>query len=161
MARLIKRFHDGSLLEYGRGAFDDWCIYLTQPAILRYAPKDVDYFVDVARYAQRHSSLIVYRHFIAVYERTDQAIQKPVLELIEQLSKNYGLDAGAVEITFTILYAGMVAEQNKKHTRLGKRVKRLGVHQILMENMSPEQAAHFSKGKSWHAIAAECQKRGF
>ena len=30
MGQLIKSFVDGSYLEYDRGSFDDWCVYLTK-----------------------------------------------------------------------------------------------------------------------------------
>jgi len=30
-ARLIKSFADGSQLEFDRGRFDDWCLYLRSP----------------------------------------------------------------------------------------------------------------------------------
>jgi hypothetical protein len=55
----------------------------------------------------------------------------------------------------------MVAEENKTNTKLGKKIKRLGVHQILIENMKPEIAANFSKGMKWQEISNECKIRGF
>ncbi|WP_287129575.1 DUF7004 family protein [Candidatus Cyanaurora vandensis] len=55
----------------------------------------------------------------------------------------------------------MVAEENKKFTKLGKRVKHLGVYQILIEGMPAHQAANFSKGKKWREIATDCKNRGF
>ena len=41
---IIKRFSNGAFLEYDRGNFDDWCIYLTIPTKTRVAPRDTDYF---------------------------------------------------------------------------------------------------------------------
>jgi hypothetical protein len=40
----------------------------------------------------------------------------------------------------------MVAEENYPGTKLGKRLKRLGVHQILIEGMKVETAANWSRG---------------
>ena len=60
-----------------------------------------------------------------------------------------------------VIYAAMVAEENKQFTRLGKRIKRLGVHQLLKEGLSPKEAANWSRGKAWRDLAAECEKRGF
>lgn len=44
MGRIVTTFSDGSKLEYDKGAFDDWCVYLTRPSISKYAPKDFQYF---------------------------------------------------------------------------------------------------------------------
>lgn len=80
---------------------------------------------------------------------------------IEECSANYGNDALEINILFTILYAGMVAEENKVNTKLGKRIKRLGMYQISLEDMSAQQAANYSRGMSWREIARECANRGF
>ncbi|WP_396035026.1 DUF7004 family protein [Candidatus Cyanaurora vandensis] len=77
------------------------------------------------------------------------------------MSAKYDHDSLKIQIIFTIIYAGMVAEENKKFTKLGKRVKHLGVYQILIEGMPAHQAANFSKGKKWREIATDCKNRGF
>ena len=55
----------------------------------------------------------------------------------------------------------MVAEENKQFTKLGRRVKRLGMHQVLRDRIPPAQAADFSRGRTWQEIDAECRERGF
>lgn len=55
----------------------------------------------------------------------------------------------------------MVAEENKLGTKLGKRIKRLGIHQVLYDRYSPAAAASFSRGLSWTRIDNECKLRGF
>lgn len=55
----------------------------------------------------------------------------------------------------------MIAEENKAGTVLGKRIKRLGVHQVLLENISPRIAANFSRGMRAKEIIGECIKRKF
>ena len=55
----------------------------------------------------------------------------------------------------------MVAEENKLNTKLGKRIKRLGIYQILIENSSPETAAVFSKGKKWKELDDLMKTKGF
>ncbi len=44
MGQFIKSFSDGSFLEYDRGSFDEWCVYLTKSDGSRRPPRDVDYF---------------------------------------------------------------------------------------------------------------------
>jgi hypothetical protein len=161
MSRPIKTFVDGSLLEFDQGEFDDWCVYLTRPGTQRHAPKDIEYFSDIHNYAKKYSSKMIYDDFVVIYAATGKQIENHVLRLIENLAKKFVENSLDIEIIFTILYAGMVAEENKRFTRLGKRVKRLGLFQTLFDGMLPSQAAIFSKGKSWRDIAIECQKRGF
>lgn len=161
MARTIKIFKDGSILEYGRGSFDDWCVYLTRPSSPKYAPRDKQYFSDVKQYAAKYSLAKVYSDFVAIYDVTGNQIEQGILNLIEQISSYYQDNSLEIEIIFAILYAGMVAEENKQNKRLGKRIKRLGLHQVLFDSMSPAHSATFSRGKNWREIAAECQKRGF
>jgi len=55
----------------------------------------------------------------------------------------------------------MVAEENKINTKLGKKIKRLGIHQILIEDINPNVAANFSKGMNWKKIETECKLRNF
>ena len=56
---------------------------------------------------------------------------------------------------------GMVAEEKKAGTRLGKRIKRLGVYKLLVENLSVEESANFMRGMNWRQIDALCRERGF
>ncbi|TYO94426.1 DUF7004 family protein [Desulfallas thermosapovorans] len=158
---IIKKFVDGSLLEYGRGRFDNWCVFLSRPNQNRYAPKDIEYFTRLKNIGSTHGYSNVYDNFVEIYELTSSNINKKVLQAISARAQKFGNDALEIDILFSILYAAMVAEENKENTKLGKRIKRLGVHQLLIENMSPVNAANHSKGKSWRQIDAECKTRGF
>ena len=161
MSQIIKIFSDSSLLEYDYGKFDRWCVYLTRPNSKRYAPVDIEYFTQLQKYSTVHGPDKVYKDFVNVFKITSKKIEKPVLDEIENLSKKYSNDAIDIEIIFTIVYAGMIAEQNKAYTKLGKRVKRLGIHQVLIEGMSPYTAANYSKGKGWRELDTEMKTLGF
>jgi hypothetical protein len=166
--RAIAEFEDGSRLEYDRGGFDDWCVYLTRPGKPRFAPKDVQYFTDLLHFSSNTSNgtVKVYSDFVSLYAlvRERKALCPEGHALIKKISGSYLKESRLeVQITFTILFAAMVAEEQKENTRLGCRIKRLGVHQLLMDDppFTPETAANFSKGKKWPEIAALCQARGF
>ncbi len=161
MAQIIKQFADGSLLEFDAGSFDEWCIYLARPGQPRHAPRDVVYFAALQRLAAVHGARQLYGDFVKVYKPTGKAIDPAVLAVIESLAARYGPDAQEVEILLTLLHAAMVAEMNKRFSPLGKRIKRLGVRQVLLEGLTPEAAANYSKDKPWRQLAGECQKRGF
>jgi len=62
---------------------------------------------------------------------------------------------------FLFVYYAMVAEEKKTNSKLGKRIKLLGIYQILNENFSSQTAANFSRGLKWTVIDEECKRRGF
>ena len=62
---------------------------------------------------------------------------------------------------FSILYLAMISEENKKNTKLGKRIKRLGIYSLLKENKSVEESATFMKKMKWREIDKMCIERGF
>ena len=109
--------------------------------------------------------------FVAVYDamgakppRGDLLPSDQVLDLITRLSAAYGSSPGddvRADRLFTTLYLTMIAEENKARAVLGKRIKRLGVHLVLMEGRTPEEAAAFPTGKKAAELSALCQSYGF
>lgn len=166
MPELIKTFSDGSLLEYDTGSFDEWCVYLTRPGKPRMPPLDVQYFTVATQLGKKYTNVAVYADFVKLYDfvRTTKSISGDGHKLIESCLPQYQEpDVIRFDILYTILYAAMVAEERKTNTRLGAKIKRLGIHQILMDAppLSVEEAARFSRGMKWRDIEAECRKRGF
>lgn len=162
MSKLIRRFKDGSTLEYDRGSFDDWCVYLERPGKAKKPPRDVDYFNQIKEYGKKYGNDQIYSDYCRVYEATGKELSKDVFDQIESISSKYDKeDELEISIVFSVLYMAMVAEEKKEHTRLGKRIKRLGIHGILMENATVEHAANFMKGMKWREIDKLCSDRGF
>jgi hypothetical protein len=161
MPKSINRFSHGGFIEFDRGKFDDWCVFVTRANGERFAPADVQYFSRLKKLGEIYGKSIIYTDFLSIYNRTTAEINDDVLKLIELISRHYKDDVLEIEIWFNVLYAGMVAEENKEHAILKKRIKRLGMHQVLIENMEPEQAALFSKGKKWTALDKLMKEKGF
>lgn len=158
---VIKNFQDGSIIERDKGSFDNWCVYLTRPDIQRYAPKDIQYFQRLKDLSKLHTAERIYDDYVRIYEMTNKDISSSILTAITEIASEYGDNSIEIDILYTILYLGMVAEENKANTKLGKRIKRLGMHQILIEDIEARIAANFSRGMGWRDIDAECNKRGF
>jgi hypothetical protein len=159
--RPITIFSDGSALEFDTGVLDDWCVYLTGPGKARIAPRDEDYFQQLVDLGNQHGAQTIYDAFVAVYAKTGKAIDGEVLAYIETASKAFGADALSINKLLCILYAGMLAEENKRHTKLGKRIKRLGMYQCLIEKRKVAIATSFSRGMKWQHVHRECILRGF
>ena len=161
MGQLIKEFENGTFLEYDRGGFDDWCVYFTDTNGTRKPPRDVDYFKQLTELAEKYSVEKVYTDYVQVYNLTGKEVEQPALAEISRISVSYGRDALDVDVIFSILYMAMIAEERKKYTRLGKRIKRLGIYKLLIEKRSVYEAANFMRGMGWRDIDALCRERGF
>jgi hypothetical protein len=160
MGRTIKRFPDGTALEFDAGSFDNWCVYLVNGGN-RAPPRDSEYFARLKELAKRHGARKIYDDFVKIYSVTASSLKSHVLNGITRLASYYGEDSLEMDKLFTILYAGMVAEENKANAILGKRIKRLGMHQVLIDGLESKIAANFSRGKPWRELDVECNRRGF
>lgn len=97
----------------------------------------------------------------AYYDLTEKNIENKVLLEITNIASTYGKDALDVDILLSILYMAMIAEERKKFSRLGKRIKRLGIYKLLIENKDVDEAANFMRGMKWCEIDNICKKHGF
>lgn len=160
--RKIVEFSDGSVIEQGRGKFDDYCVYLTRPERERYAPTDVEYFSFFIRKSSQYSSEKIYEDFVKIYNKTTSDIKREVFREIEVMCQEYQENEWLdFMIWYSVIYLGMVAEERKAYAVLKKRMKRLGMHQILFENMEAREAAVFSRGRKAVELAGMCRERGF
>ena len=163
MGTIVKKYDDGSYLEFDKGGFDDWCVYLVKSGS-RTAPTDAGYFNQLKQYAAQYGADKVYKDFVNVYSLTGKKVEQTALDKITQIASSYKNKAGdalEMDIVFTILYMAMIAEENKQYTKLGKRIKRLGVHMVLVENVDVNKAATCMNGKKWQEIDRMCKDRGF
>lgn len=161
MSTIIKNVQGKNIVEFDNGSFDAWCVYLTRQKQPKYAPHDTEYFNFFLQLAGKHGKQKVYNDFVAIYNLTKKSIDEQVLLLITNIANTYGEDAENVDIWFTVIYGGMIAEENKEFAILKKRVKRLGMHQVLLNGIAPYQAANFSKGKKWRELDAIMSPLGF
>lgn len=162
MERIIKILKNNCKVIFDKGTFDNWCIYIVDENGSRYAPTDIEYFSELKQLATTNSFEKVYSDFVMIYEKTTDKISAEVLELINSIAITYpAIFSNTIEQWFTVLYAGMVAEENKEKAILKKRIKRLGMHQLLVDNASPSEAAHFSRGKNWRELDSIMKLKGF
>jgi hypothetical protein len=160
MATIIQRFVDGTSVEFDRGKFDAWCVYVTEPGGKRHAPTDASYFQTLRNLHRRHPR--IYEDYVRIFGVTGNLLTPAVLADIDTISKSYPPDdQREVALVLTIVYAAMIAEENRQHAPLKKRIKHLGIYQVLKENMDVQAAANFSKGKKWRDLDQLCRDRGF
>ena len=155
-------FADGASMFFGKGRFDDFCaFYKPNPKARKRALRDSEYFSTAKLLAEKTSPEKFYNDFCKVYDATDKTMNSDIVPLISTISKDYDDLSITAEQTFCILYMGMLAEENRKNTKLGKRIKRLGVHNVILENAPVYSAANFMRGMSARDINDMCAERGF
>lgn len=153
--RTIKNLQNNRSVIFDSGKFDQWCVYVVEENGFKKAPFDVDYFTDLQNLNNKYPNNKVYYDFISIYKLTDSTINPVVLNLIDSITNTYNQeDRIIVEQWFAVIYAGMIAEENKQFAILKKRVKHLGVYQTLIQGMNPADAARFSYGKKWRELDA-------
>ena len=158
----IIQFEDGTVIEQGRGKFDDYCVYLTRPGQERYAPKDEEYFSFFIERSRKYTPEKIYNDYVKIYDRTTSKIEEGIFDEIKEISYSYDEeDELDFYVWFSVIYLGMVAEERKAYAILKKRIKRLGMYQILFEKMSAKDAATFSIGKKVAELSPLCNERGF
>lgn len=172
---------------FARGTRDDYCIYIADHYKKMVIPQDRFYFKYLQEVQNKHQNYQLYEDFIKIYDRTTNKFDANILPYIANLLEKYVEDTNlkctyaasykdclpCLYTVLSVMYAGMVAEENKdiklestpeerqkakSCNPLGKRVKRLGMYQILVEGMSPEEAANFSKKpKDWAGERRWCE----
>lgn len=164
MTREVNLKHSDSKVIFEKGSFDDFCVYVVKKGHKNNPPKDVDYFSFFKKLDSDYKELGVYDSFIKVYENTGKSIQQETLSIIDRIVLNSGLDEGnkkKYEGYLVVIYMAMIAEENKANTRLGKRIKRLGMHNLLIDDMTADVSANISKGKTWRELDVKMRDRGF
>lgn len=161
MRRLVRKYSDGTSLFFSAGKFDDFCVFQEEADGSIRAPKDTEYFEDLISLSNEFGLNKVYEDFLKVYEITSSQVTKQSLKCIEDIAQTYEESRVFYARTMTVIHMGMVAENNKQFTKLGKRIKRLGIHKLLREGSSVEEAAHFMRGMNWQEIDKLCSERGF
>lgn len=160
MSRIVKIFIDNSHLEFDKGGFDNWCVYYVDDKGCKRPPLDVDYFKQLKELSDKYGVERVYSDFVSIYDKTTKSIEVTVLNFINELADSYEKSL-TVNKLFTTLYMAMIAEENYPNTKLGRKIKRLGVFEMLFGNREISDAANFMRGMSWRYINDLCRQRGF
>lgn len=153
----MREYKNGSI-KFGRGNFDDWAVIVDYPNVPK-MPKDIWYFAKLSIYKTKLGSR-VYDDFVQLYEKVTAEIDSNVFDWIQEITADYPNPEEA-ELVFGILYMTMIAEENKAGAILKKRIKRLGVHQLLIDKMPLSIVVDYSKGKPATELVLECHSRGF
>lgn len=161
MPQKLNTFRNHGFIEFDTGLFDNFCVFVTKPTGERFAPSDLQYLKRLRKLGAKYGTKKIYDDFVVIYNRTTIEIDPNVFQLILLISQFYDKDSLEIEIWFNVLYLAMIAEENKKNTKLKKRIKRLGIHQVLIDELEPEVAATFGNGIKWTELDRLMRAKGF
>lgn len=155
-----------SRVEFSRGKFDNWCVYIIKDGQKKKAPTDIDYFQFFKDLDENFPELNVYNVFVEIYNKTGKDLDLSVIEYICQVATNNDFEMDTLirrklEGYLVVIYMAMIAEENKANTKLGKRIKRLGMHNLLEDGMTAEESANASRGFPWRELDERMKDRGF
>lgn len=149
--KYLYTFRDGERIYFSKGRFDEWCVYRAVPNEAPEPPRDVDYFTALQAFGTNYGPEQIYANFLSIYDLTDKTPKWKVFALIaeqgKKLRQEHYLDYCKLMVT---LYYAMIAEENREppdRFPLKKRVKKIGVYQVLIAGSTPSAAANFSKRK--------------
>lgn len=135
------------ILTFSKGKFDKHCVYLNDVTLF-----DKEYFSKLLEYEYPN----MYEDFIKIYDLTGNALEDKVIEYISSLDCE-----NKVKLIYCILYMTMIAEENKKNTKLGKRIKRLAIYKLLVDREPVDYVVNFMRGLDWKSIDNMCKAIGF
>ena len=151
MPSSVYTFRDGERIYFDKGKFDDWCVYLQPEGGRPRPPHDTDYFTELRDFGEKYGYERIYSNFKAIYDLTDKQRRFVVFDLIGEQGRSLEeADYLPYAKLMVTLYYAMIAEERREPPEkypLKKKVKKIGVFQVLIERMTPVEAANFSRGK--------------
>ncbi len=145
------------------GKKDSYCVYIEPTGKSRYAPPDEVYFQWILDLTDKYSVNKVWNDFNKIYNIVEKNADYKISEqLIYDIDTTYDEDT---IVWWMVFYLTMVAEENYKTsygepTKLGKRIKRLGVYNILFDKMDIDYVTQYMKHKHWTILDNYMKERG-
>ena len=174
--RKIFELPNNTDIVFGEGKFDAFIVcvksYNALTAVLeansnvfKFCPPDTQYFKSFKSLNKPHEVwedfMKIYKLVEADWENTTFKVNNVINKIVRNTEIYPKTRREVFRKAWCVIYAAMVAEENKERTRLGKRIKALGMHQLLIEDYSVENAANCSRGMKWRELDKLCKQRGF
>ncbi len=151
------RLKNGTRIWFAKGKIDDWCVYTKEKNQVK-CYTDNDYFKVIKDLSDRYGREMVYDDFKTIYFSVNEQVDiDEMMSKCKIVSKHYTEDTLKWWI---VLYMTMVAEENKENKILGKRIKHLGIYNILFDEYSIDYITTYMKGKRWWELDKLMKERG-
>ena len=142
---------------FDEGKFDEWCVYCRRPD--GSFALDKQYLYWIKKMSQRYGKDRVYNDFLKIYDiaRYDYDFTEG-LNVIKEVSDGYPV---CTEQWWCVFYMTMIAECRKEGTILNKRIKRLGVYNVIFDGYGSGYTANYMKKLHWWELDELMRERGF
>ena len=132
----------------------------------RYYFEQVNYLMEYSDH--RYNAVYVENTLRQVYDLSWMYIYEPLdiqcrygLYTINQIVKNlYSKDVDVLVPILSVIFYGMLAENNKQGTKLGSSIKMNGLYKLVHEKTDVIKACDCYRGGSYQAIMHECLSYG-
>jgi len=174
--KYIMEFPDERLIWFQMGNINNWFVNTSRypepekitPSETMNFDKDVQMLSWLLKMQDDYGSIVM-AHIRTIYNlvktRFEMSPVSPLQtdwDLVMELAGFYEkTDVKKVSHIFGYVYYAMISEENYENTKLGKKLKLLGIHQVLLEGMKPEDAACWSKCDSTAILAGGPNKRKY
>ena len=129
---------------FAPGKIDPWCVYV------RHAPSDKEYFFQLKILADKYGKQKVYDDFLKVYNLVDNTFDtEKVLKNAEDIDSNYHENT---TLLWVVLHMTMIAEERKEKAILKKRIKHLGVYNLLFDEYDIDYITTYMRHKDWKEL---------
>lgn len=151
--KIIKAWRDGTCIGYGKGRFDNYCVYIKENGVTK-IPKDVDYFTQIRAFADKYSEEQIFNHMLILCSvARRKKLDVTAFTILEILPGSYDTeDQLQINKLFYTLFLTMYAEEYKEGTKLGSLIKAVGIHELLFSGRSICDAANFMRGMCYGRI---------
>ena len=147
----LREYEDGSYLAFDTGNFDDYRVTFYHNGS-QHSPKDTWFFDKLVAIKRKpHTVWLVVQQIAKQINKTTE---------FQNIVFPDRIESQEAKKVFDFMAAAMIAEERKKGTVLGKRVKLLGIYQILFVYKNA-LVASWSKDKPAGIISDECEGYGF
>ena len=145
---------------FDEGKFDKFCVHcINHRTGKKWFALDKEYLSWIKRLSNRYNVDLVYSDFVRLYDFVQKDYDlEGVIGLIEELDSHYH---NSTQKWWVVFYMTMVAEENKDGAILGKRIKRLGVYNVLFDGYSVDYTAKYMNGMNWVKLDELMVCRGF
>ena len=143
---------DGWTFFYAYGEFDPWCVYV------QHIPLDKEYFKQLKILSDKYGRDKVYNDFLKVYNIVDENFDNKLgLSIAQEIDSTY--EENTIPL-WIILYMTMIAEERKENAILKKRIKHLGVYNVLIDECDIDDVVTYMKNVDWKILDKYMKERG-
>jgi hypothetical protein len=160
--RLIRAFSNGAFLEYARsGDVPNFQIYYVDFKGQRRRASREEALSRLVSFSESHDRLDLYHRYSRLYELSSHDIESEVLKQIDLWAKDYAMGDLSFQCLYSFLYAELVLMSGEISGLSERRLQRLAIHHVLIEERPVSYACRFSTKVSRDRVIAECVLRGF